>query len=502
MVKLKARIIDVEAGLNVAVLNEKYAEQIDFDVADRAKLSLGRKSLVAIIDHSKTLVKPGEIGLFAEVSRALAARNGAIVETDLAPRPASLDYIHKKLDGGTLAENEIKAVIDDLMAEQLSSAESAAFIAGVYTNGLNTDETVFLTKAILATGGALKPKKRKPVVSEHSIGGVAGDRTSMLVVPIIASLGLAIPKTATRAISSACGSADAMEIFAPVELSIKEAERVVNNTGGCLIWGGAVNIAAADDKLIKIRNPLRLDPKPLLLASILAKKKAEGARFVVLDIPVGRGAKIPNVEEARELAKDFEALGKHLDMEVACVITDGSEPAMNCVGPALEAKRVLEILEGKASAPLVEKACVVSGVLLSTVKGVTRQEGYKMAKQQLESGKALEKFREIVAAQGGNPRVRPGDIRFAHHSQKVLAAESGVVSHVDNKVLSRVARVLGAPSDKEAGIALEVAKNSRVAAKRHVATLYSDSEEKIGFALDQLKKTPLIEIEKLVFDVV
>jgi AMP phosphorylase len=387
------------------------------------------------------------------------------------------------------------------MAERLSSAESAAFISGVYTKGLNTDETVFLTKAILATGGTIKTK-HKPVVSEHSIGGVAGDRCSMLVVPIIASLGLTIPKTATRAISSACGSADAMEIFAPVNLNVAQTERVVNDTGGCLIWGGAVNIAAADDRLIKIRNPLHLDPKPLLLASILAKKKAEGARFVVLDIPVGRGTKIPDVEEARELATDFEALGKHLEMDVFCLISDGSEPMMNCVGPALEARGVLEILEGKNESPLVEKACVMSGILLSAVKGITRQEGYKMAKQQVNSGKALEKFREIIAAQGGKPNVRVEDVRLGTYSQKVFSNESGVVAHVDNKTLSRIARILGAPGDKEAGIQLLVNKNSKVKNRQHVATLYSDSKEKIGMAFDQLRKTPIIEIEKLVFDVV
>ncbi len=491
----------MEAGLNVALLNEKYGGQLDFDVSDRVRLTVGRKTVVAMVDYSKKLVAPGEIGLFAEVSRALGARDGQNVETDLARRPASLDFIHKKLDGGTLAEAEIKAIIGDLMEEHLSTAESAAFIAGVYTKGLNTEETVFLTKAILASGGVLKCK-RKPVVSEHSIGGVAGDRSSMLVVPIIASLGLTIPKTATRAISSACGSADAMEIFAPVNLSVREAERVINKTGGCLIWGGAVNIAAADDKLIKIRNPLRLDPQSLLLASILAKKKAEGAKFVVLDIPVGRGAKIASVDEARDLAKAFEALGKYLDMEVSCVITDGSGPAMNCVGPALEARRVLELLEGKEEPPLIEKACTLSGVLLAAVKGITRQEGYRVARQQLASGKALEKFREIIEAQGGDSRVRPSDVRLAQHSQKVFAAESGVVAHVDNKTLSRVARVLGAPSDKEAGIVLEVAKGARVKAKQHVATFYSDSAEKIRDAFEQIRKMPLIEIDKLVFDVV
>ncbi|MFH0834961.1 MAG: thymidine phosphorylase, partial [Candidatus Micrarchaeota archaeon] len=448
--EFKARVFDVEQGQNEVALNEQQAKEIDLGLLDRVKVRSGKKEIVALVDYSHSVTR-GEIGLFREVAEALGVTKGQTVSLELARRPASLDYIRKKLDGEILSQQEVSAIIDDLMAERLSSAELAAFIVGVYTKGMSAEETVSLTNAIYTSGGSLHSKK-KPVVSEHSIGGVAGDRCSMLVVPIIASLGLTIPKTCTRAISSASGSADAMEVIAPVELQLKDAERVVDKTGGCLIWGGAINLAAADDKLIKIRNPLRLDPKPLLLSSILAKKKAEGAQYVLLDLPVGRGAKLASIEEARDLAKDFEALGRYLGMQISCSITDGSEPLMDTIGPALEARTVLQTLYGGGSAALADKACVMSGVLLSMVRGITREEGARIAKQQMVSGRALAKFKEIAAAQGGNPDLKPEDIKVGKYVQLVKSKETGKVAHIDNRCVSRVCRALGAPSDKQAGM--------------------------------------------------
>lgn len=502
--EFKAKVFDLEQGQNEVVLNEEVARELDFAVMDRVKLKLGSKSVVAIVDHSRALVTRNEIGLFKEVTCALSAKNGQTISVESAPRPPSLDFVRKKLDGGILSEQEIGAIISDLMEEKLSNAELAAFISGIYTKGLGTEETIALTKAILKSGGVVKPKQ-EPVLSEHSIGGIAGDKTSMLIVPIIASLGLTIPKTATRAISSACGTADAMEVLAPVELSLKQAEAVIDKTGGCLIWGGAVNIAAADDKLIKIRNPLHLDPRPLLLASILAKKKAEGAQYVLLDIPTGFGAKVETVEDARDLAKSFEALGRQLDMIVECTITDGSEPLINSIGPLLEARAVLNALSGvktEGCEALVEKACLMSGVLLSSVKGITRSEGYKVARHQIESGKALEKMREIIAAQGGNPDVKPEDLKPGKFWKTIKSREEGKVAHVDNKKVSRVCRALGSPLDKQAGMVLHAFKGQKISVGSDLFTLYASSAEKLANALELLKKIKLVEVERIILDIV
>ncbi len=496
--KLKARLFDIHQGQNEVVLNEEQAKELSIHLLDRVKLSANNKTSIAIADSSRAMVKHGEIGVFAEVAAQLNLRKGQAVKVEATHRPQSLDYIRKKLDGEILKENEINSIITDLMAERLSTAELSAFISGVYTRGMTAEETVALTKAIYASGGSLKLKS-KPVVSEHSIGGVAGDRISMLIVPIIGSLGICIPKTCSRAISTMCATADVMEVLCPVDLDLKAAQKAVNKTNAILIWGGAVNMAAADDKLIHIRKPLHLDPKALLLSSILAKKKAEGAEFVLLDLPI-RGVKLDSLEQARELAKNFEAIGRMLGMRVQCSITDGSEPLINTIGPVFEARAVLETLKGGGHPALKEKACVMSGILLSMIRGVTHDEGYRIARQQIESGKALKKFREIIKVQGGNPNVEPEDLKPGKYKKTIHADKGGRIGHVDNKSISRVGRAAGSPTDQGAGIVLEVMKGDRVKKGDALLTVYSNNKDKLERAFNQVKG--VIEIERVVIDVV
>ncbi|MFH1200565.1 MAG: AMP phosphorylase [Candidatus Micrarchaeota archaeon] len=500
MVFLKARIFEIEQGQNEIVLNEESARSMGLNTSDRVLLALRGRKAVAIVDTSHQWVKPGEIVLFEEVSEALGAGKGELVSVEPIARPNSLDFIRKKLDGKALADSEIAAIIDDLMHETLSATELAAFIAGIYCNGMTTEETAALTNAICGSGETLSFGD-EIAVSSHSIGGVAGDRVSLLIVPIIASLGIKIPKTASRAISSASGTADAFEVLARVALDIDEIRRVVKKTNGCIVWGGSVRLASADDKLIRIRNPLRLDPKPLLLSSILAKKKAEGARYVIIDIPVGRGSKIEKIEDGRALAVEFEALGKHLGMEVKCIISDGSSPLTNCIGPALEARDALDTLEKKRQNMLMEKSCIMSGIILQMTRGVSREEGYRLAMQQVISGKALEKLQEIIVAQGGKA-VASQDVKIGRLRASVLAQESGKVSHVDNKAISRVCRMLGAPSDKQAGMILKASKGQHIEKGQEIMELVSNSPDKIAYALAQLKSIQVFEVENIILDVV
>ena len=499
--ELKAVVYDIEQGQNEIVLNEVQAKQLDLGLMDRVKLKHKGKQVNAIVDYSAGYIKPGEIVLFIEVARALGAKKGDRITIEPVKRPQSLDFIRKKLDGKMLEDEEINVIITDLMQESLSQAELAAFISGIYTRGMNTDETVALTKAIYSSGEQLEWKNRK-VVSEHSIGGVAGDRVSMVIVPIIASLGLTIPKTCSRAISSAAGTADVMEVFCPVSLPASQVRKAVEKAGGCIVWGGGLNMASADDKLIKIRNPLHLDPKPLLLSSILAKKKAEGAKFVLIDLPVGQGAKLADLKTAQALGKDFAALGSLLGMKVESTITDGSKPLIETVGPVLEARTVLETLMNLHNHSLLEKACLMSGVLLSMAKGVSKEEGYKIAKQQVTSGKALLKFKEIIKAQGGNENIKPDELKPGKFKYVFKSENEGQVQHIDNRAISRVCRALGAPQDKKAGMIFFAGVGEHVEQGDVLFELYSENRAKLEFALEQLEKTEVVEIERIILDVV
>lgn len=501
MTQLKAKIFEVEQGQNECILNNATAMQLGLSVYDRVQLKLRGRQVVAIVDCSHEAIGPDELGLFEEVAKLLEAQAGELISLESLQRPSSLDYVKKKLDNKMLSQKEIHAIIEDLMHENLSSTELAAFITAIYINGLSMDETIALTNAIAQSGDMLKVD-HSIVVSEHSIGGVAGDRVSMLLVPIMASLGIRIPKTAARAISSASGTADSMEVLTSVSLSVPEIESVVQKTNGCLVWGGAVKLASADDKLIKIRNPLRLDPKSLLLSSILAKKKAEGAQYVLIDIPVGRGAKIEKVDEGRSLARDFESLGMSLGMKIKCLISDGSAPMSEGIGPGLEAREVLRTFETNEHNLLFEKTCQMAGILLHMVRGVSYQEGYNIAVQQMQSGRAYEKLKEIIAAQGGNSAIKSQDIEVGKLRSKILSEERGKISHIDNRAISRICRMLGAPTDKKAGIIIKARKGESVEVGDELAELVATSQKRLDFAVRNLPGTKIFELEKIVIDLV
>jgi AMP phosphorylase len=357
---------------------------------------------------------------------------------------------------------------------------------------------------MVRSGEVMRFPRNTVVASEHSIGGVAGDRVSMLIVPIVASCGVTIPKTASRAISSASGTADAMEVLAPVRLTRKQVEAVARKTGGALVWGGGVNMAIADDRLIQVRHPLRLDPPGLLLSSILAKKKAEGARHVLLDIPVGRGSKMEDLKEANSLANSFKMLSSRLGMSINCIITDGSEPSMSFIGPSLEARAVLETLAdgGKSNPQLAEKAVIMSALLLQMAKKMDKDKAYALARKQLESGRANEKLREIIAAQGGNPDVKPSQIKLSEQKTCVRSRADGKVGHIDNMAIFRLCRALGAPSDKKAGLVLRVKKEQRIRKGDVLYEAYSSSARALSYVCSRIDQYPVVEIEKVILDII
>ncbi len=368
----------------------------------------------------------------------------------------------------------------------------------MYIRGMNDSETIALTKAIIESGKTID-FKRRPVLDKHCTGGVPGNRTTMLIVPIVASVGLLIPKTSSRAITSPAGTADTMEVLAPVSLSIEEIKRVVKKTNGCMVWGGGVNLAAADDKLIRIRHPLKLDPLGVMLASILAKKKAVGATHVLIDIPIGYGAKVINRAEAEELAKKFMGLGSSLGMEVECILTPGYDPIGFAIGPALEAREVLRILRGENVSPdLVEKSLVMAGILLEMGGKAGKGKGRMIAEKILKSGKAYEKMKQIIEEQGGDPGITPEEIKIGNKQFTVYAPSSGRVHLVHNKAISSIARAAGAPRDKEAGIYMYVEKGDKVKKGQKLFTVFSVSNRKLNAAKELVEKLSPIEMEKVV----
>ncbi|MFH1307197.1 MAG: AMP phosphorylase [Candidatus Micrarchaeota archaeon] len=498
--KLKAKKIDIMTGGTIVVLNAQFAHQNNIFTGYRVRLFLNKKQITAIVDLTNDMVKPGEIGLFHEAATELKAKDGQIVELMLTRRPKSIEYIKSKIEGHPLHTNQMASIIDDVMANRLSEGELSAFMTSCYIHNMNDDEVVGLTDAIVNSGEKLKLKK-KPILDKHCIGGVAGNRTTMILVPIVAAAGCYIPKSSSRAITSAAGTADTMELLCSVNLPIEDVQKQVNKIGGCIVWGGAINLAAADDKLIKVRNPLSLDPRGVLLASILAKKKSVGAQYCIIDLPVGRGVKIADVAQARQFASDFINIGKRLGIKIESLITNGEDPIGKGIGPALECRDVLQVLEGSGPHDLREKSCLLTGKLFELCGKAKKGRGAEMASNIIDNGKALKKFKQIVEWQGGNARKLTSDsIPLGKYTHKIKASRSGRISHVDNKLLARVARATGAPADKYAGIYLHCEKGDMVKKGDTLMDLYSNSEHKLSIAIKVLQGFEPIEMEKVVLD--
>ena len=481
--RFKAKLLNIESGGPlVAVLNPKTVKEFDLGPSDRVRVMSEQRYSVAIADSSST-IKENEIGIFEELADVLHIEEGLPLTVIPEEKPNSIQSIKKKLDGAALTKDEIFELITDIVDNRLTASEISAFVSAVYTKGMTMEETEHLTRAIAETGELLKLGV-KPVMDLHSIGGVPGNRTTMIVIPIVAAAGLYIPKTASRAITAPAGTADTMEVLAPVSLSIGEIKEIVLAHKGCIVWGGSLDMAPADDIIVDVERPLLLDPTSMLLASILAKKHAAGATDLLLEIPFGPGTKSTR-QRANELEKKFILLGSKLGINTKVVKTDGSQPIGNGIGPVLECRDVLRVLENNKNAPndLKNRSLYFAGLLLEMGKKAGRGKGMSAAKTILESGKALEKMKEIIKAQGGNPSVSSEKIETGKYDETVYADITGTVQKIDNDIMKKTGRHLGAPHDKSAGIYLWVKVGDKVKEGDKLFTIYAESGRRLSEGL-------------------
>lgn len=488
---LKAKVLELEARKPIVVLNKKDSEELDVKPLDRLSLAYKKKKAVAIVNVTEKMVKPGYIGLYGLVKKELKAKEDENINVSPTPPPKSLIHIRQKIDGRMLKPAEIRQVIKDVVKDKLSEIEITAFITALHNHGMSMEETAALSTSMARTGKILLlGKDRKKVFDKHSIGGVCGDKTSMLLVPIIAAAGLTIPKTSSRAITSPAGTADRFECLAPVNLDMDEIKKTVRKTNGCLVWGGGVELAPADDMFIHVEYPLSIDP--MLLPSVMSKKIAVKAKHVVIDIPTGRGAKIKTIGEANELANKFIELGKRVGINVACFSTYGEQPLGHGIGPALEAREALKILKtGKGPSDLIDKVTNLGSKLL-TFNGDKNPE--KKILNIIKTKKAYKKLKEIIEAQGGDPDIKKGDIPVGKCCVKVKSTSKGKVWWVSNPATIDVARVAGAPGNKGAGIYIHKKIGDTVKKGDVLFEVFADKKYKLNRALKHLEKTDIMGV--------
>lgn len=472
-------------GVPIAVIHEDTAHKMDIHLGDRVKLKSDRSEVTCMLDITKDHFPKHRIGLFVETYNALNIDPGDLVEISAADKPKSLLYIRAKLDGKKLTGSQLNEIVKDIVHGDLSDVEITYFVSGCYMKDLSDDETTALTKAIVANGKKLK-FKGQVVADKHCIGGVPGNRVTPIIVPIVAASGVLMPKTSSRAITSPAGTADAVEVVCNVTINAHKLMTIAKKVGGFMVWGGGVDLAAADDKMIKIRNPMSLDPEGMLLASIMAKKHSVSANHVIIDIPVGPGVKIKNAAHAQHLKNRFIQIGKLLGIKVAVIITDGKQPIGNGIGPLLEMIDVMNVLKNDKTAPadLREKAIMESARLLELTEKARKGHGRKMAEELLSSGKAWRKFQQIIKAQGKKRIPKPAKLL-----RKILSPKNGKVTAIDNKTIAHLARLAGAPKDKTAGLFIHKKIGDRVKKGEALYTIYSNNPDRLQYTVEFAENT-------------
>jgi thymidine phosphorylase len=477
MYYLKPKKINIQVGNKyICLLNENMAHHLDLHAGDRVYIKNGDNETIAILDISPQM-KNGEIGLYNETWKKLKVIPGdKRVSAEIARKPESVLYIREKLDGKKLDAFKLNKIIKHVVNERLSDIEITYFVSGCYINGLDDEETVNLTEAIVNNGGRLKFNS-KIILDKHCIGGVPGNRTTLITVPICAAAGLLVPKTSSRAITSPAGTADTMEVLANVTNDAKKLQQIANKIGAFISWGGGVDLASADDHMIQIRNPMSLDPQGMLLASILAKKHSVSATHVVIDIPYGPDVKVKNQMEAQPLKKRFEKIGKMLGMKIKVVLTDGKQPIGNGIGPILECLDVMKVLKNDPAAPqdLRKKSLFIAGTALELTGKAKPGKGIKMAEEILKSGKAFKKLEEIITAQGRTKTpLTPGKF-----TADIKAKNNGTVTYINNKMISHYARLAGAPINAGAGLFIHKFIGDKVKKGEALFTLYCENNGRL-----------------------
>jgi thymidine phosphorylase len=451
----------------------------------RVSIKLNEKTIIATLEIVVSdIIGQGEAGLSESAWLALAPQNGDEAIISHAPPVLSLSFVRSKIYGNDFSYEQIHQIIFDIVEGRYSDVQISAFLTACAGDKINKKEITYLTQAMIEVGDKLDWDE-KIIVDKHCVGGLPGNRTTPIIVAIVAEFGLKMPKTSSRAITSPAGTADTMEVLTEVELDIAQIKEIIAKQNGCIAWGGSVSLSPADDILITIERALDLDSEGQLIASILSKKIAAGSNHILIDVPIGESAKVRSMQMAKKLKKYLEAIGKNLDVKVKVIFGDGSQPIGKGVGPALEARDVLAVLKNQQDAPkdLRAHALRLAGHILEFSPKVKKGRGLKIATEILESGKAWERFQSICKAQGGLKEIPTTNFQYQY-----LADRNGVVKAVDNRQIALIAKLAGAPADKVAGVDVNVKIGNKIKKNDALLTIYAASQGTLEYAVDYLEE--------------
>ncbi|MCF7795755.1 thymidine phosphorylase [Patescibacteria group bacterium] len=494
----KTTLYPVSTGNAIVVLlNESDAWENGIRDTDKVSIKIdGKKEIVANVNLTKKKIKVGHIGVLPNMWDKYKFKEGEVARISFTDvNPESMIALKKKILGKPLNYKEIHSIIKDIADGRFSDTLSTYYVASSFIYKATDLELYHTTKAMAETGEMLKFKGL--VADKHCIGGVPGNETTMVMVPLIASLGIKIPKTFSKAITSPAATGEDVNVIMDIEFTADQIKKLVKKNNSCLVWGGGLSLAPADDRIIRVSYPISMEPYSKIVISIMAKKVAMGINHLLIDIPVGKTAKVPDQKTALELKRKFEYVATKFGIKIHVEITKAIQPIGSGVGPALESRDVLRVLQQHPRRPkdLEEKVVLLSSKLIDLCGLAKGNEAKKLAKEQLKNGEAWKKMQDIIKAQGGYSKINSEDLVLGAVKQYIDAPKSGIISEIDMKLLNQVARAVGCPVSESTGVYLNRKVGEEVAKGDRLYTLYAKDKNRIKVALDLLKNKKLYYIK-------
>ena len=480
------------------VLNDKQA--LGFWISADEKVTITRSNwenfVADIVVSSK--VWAGYIGIFENTLERFPLEKWEVVSVEIAQSSSiANDAIRKKMKWLPISYDEMYAIIKDISEGKLSEVMATYYVASSFFYP-TTDEEMYLTaKAMAECGVMFKYPKWEIIADKHCIGGVPWNETTMIMIPTLASLGIKMPKNFSKAITSPAATWECVNVLMDINFDKEGIEKLIKDVNCCLVRGWGLDLAPADDKLIKVQYPLAMQSRAKVVSSIMAKKYAMWVTHSLIDIPVGPTAKVTTMEEALDWKQKFEYVGKKLGMKMTVQITPANEVIGNWVGANLQVREVLRVLQQHQNRPkdLEEKAMKLTWKIIEIVGLAKGKEAIELAKKQLKSWAARKTMQKIIKAQNGNPDISSEDIKPGIFTKEILADSDGTVKKVDLHNVNQICRRLGCAAINEAWIYISKRLWDKVNKWDVLFTMYSTNENKIDLAEKQAKEKPAIIIK-------
>ena len=389
----------------------------------------------------------------------------------------AIDIIEKKKNNEKLEYKEIEYMVNSYVKGKINDKTMSDFVWQIYYNGLNIEETYFLTDVMIKSGETIDLSSlNKPVVDKHSTGGV-GDKITLIVSPIVACAGVCVPKMSGRGLGLTGGTVDKLESITGYKLNLTKKQFLEElDKVGCAVISQSEKIAVADKKIYALRNEIgAVDSIPLIASSIMSKKIASGSDVIIIDLKVGKGAFMKNIKSATKLAKTMVKIGEYYDKKVICTLSDMNIPLGRNIGNALEVKEAMDFFDGKYDKRLYELSVYISSLMISSAKKISFTNAKKLVINLLESGHAKNKFYEWIKSQGGNIHK----LKDKAKKVDIISTKTGYVNSIDSNLIAELVFNLGAgrvkktdPVDYAVGVTLNKVIGDKVKEGEVLGTIY------------------------------